>query len=73
MHELVTFPLLFHRFSAGVAHSFTGSAEDRDKLLSISNMYIGENVIKIAYLKILICLSLFKFTMSSSFSNIVLN
>lgn len=46
MHELVTFPLLFHRFSAGVAHSFTGSAEDRDKLLSISNMYIGENVIK---------------------------
>ncbi|CAL9026257.1 unnamed protein product [Prunus brigantina] len=31
------------RFSAGVAHSFTGSAEDRDKLLSISNMYIGVN------------------------------
>ncbi|XP_008241072.1 PREDICTED: putative deoxyribonuclease TATDN1 [Prunus mume] len=31
------------RFSAGVAHSFTGSAEDRDKLLSISNIYIGIN------------------------------
>lgn len=31
------------RFSAGVAHSFTGSAEDRDKLLSINNMYIGVN------------------------------
>ncbi|GAB4834156.1 hypothetical protein Ancab_032420 [Ancistrocladus abbreviatus] len=31
------------RFSAGVTHSFTGSAEDRDKLLSFSNMYIGVN------------------------------
>lgn len=31
------------RFSAGVAHSFTGSAEDRDKLLSFRNMYIGVN------------------------------
>ncbi|XP_062167205.1 uncharacterized protein LOC133873512 [Alnus glutinosa] len=31
------------RFSAGVAHSFTGCAEDCDKLLSFSNMYIGVN------------------------------
>lgn len=31
------------RFFAGVAHSFTGSAEDRDKLLSFSNLYIGVN------------------------------
>ncbi|KAI7990335.1 putative deoxyribonuclease TATDN1 [Camellia lanceoleosa] len=31
------------RFSAGVAHSFTGSAEDRNKLLSFSNLYIGVN------------------------------
>ncbi|KAK9125822.1 hypothetical protein Scep_014668 [Stephania cephalantha] len=30
------------KFSFGVAHSFTGSAEDRDKLLSFSNLYIGE-------------------------------
>ncbi|KAF5177522.1 Tatd dnase domain containing [Thalictrum thalictroides] len=28
---------------AGVAHSFTGSAEDRDKLLSFSNLYLGVN------------------------------
>lgn len=31
------------RFSVGVTHSFTGSAEDRDMLLSFSNMYIGVN------------------------------
>ncbi|XP_021769596.1 putative deoxyribonuclease TATDN1 [Chenopodium quinoa] len=31
------------RFLSGVAHSFTGSAEDRDKLLSFSNLYIGVN------------------------------
>ncbi|KAK9153367.1 hypothetical protein Sjap_000847 [Stephania japonica] len=31
------------KFSSGVAHSFTGSAEDRDKLLSFSNLYIGVN------------------------------
>lgn len=31
------------RFLAGVAHSFSGSAEDRDKLLSFNNMYIGVN------------------------------
>uniref|UniRef100_A0A7C8ZS24 Uncharacterized protein n=1 Tax=Opuntia streptacantha TaxID=393608 RepID=A0A7C8ZS24_OPUST len=31
------------RFLAGVAHSFTGSAEDREKLLSFSNLYIGIN------------------------------
>ncbi|KAF7851942.1 hypothetical protein BT93_L1653 [Corymbia citriodora subsp. variegata] len=31
------------RFTAGVAHSFTGSAEDRDKLLSFSNIYLGVN------------------------------
>ncbi|XP_074264546.1 uncharacterized protein LOC141587029 [Silene latifolia] len=30
-------------FVAGVAHSFTGSAEDRDKLLSFSNLYLGVN------------------------------
>lgn len=32
-----------HRLSAGVAHSFTGSAEDRDKLLSLDNLFIGIN------------------------------
>ncbi|XP_072952141.1 uncharacterized protein [Typha angustifolia] len=31
------------RFSAGVAHSFTGSAEDRDRLLSFNNIFIGIN------------------------------
>uniref|UniRef100_A0A5B7BI20 Putative deoxyribonuclease TATDN1 isoform X1 n=1 Tax=Davidia involucrata TaxID=16924 RepID=A0A5B7BI20_DAVIN len=31
------------RFSAGVAHSFTGSADDRDKLLSFRNLFIGVN------------------------------
>ncbi|CAI9097584.1 OLC1v1034050C1 [Oldenlandia corymbosa var. corymbosa] len=31
------------RFSGGVAHSFTGSAEDRDKLLLFPNMFIGVN------------------------------
>lgn len=31
------------RFTGGVAHSFTGSAEDRDKLLSFRNMYLGVN------------------------------
>ncbi|EEF38280.1 TatD DNase domain-containing deoxyribonuclease, putative [Ricinus communis] len=31
------------KFSAGVAHSFTGNAEDRDKLLLFKNMYIGVN------------------------------
>ncbi|XP_047261855.1 deoxyribonuclease TATDN1-like, partial [Capsicum annuum] len=31
------------RFVAGVAHSFTGSAEDCDKLLSFSNIFIGVN------------------------------
>lgn len=34
---------LFNRFSAGVAHSFTGSAEDRDKLLSFDNLFIGDH------------------------------
>lgn len=29
------------RFSGGVTHSFTGSAEDCGKLLAINNMYIG--------------------------------
>ncbi|KAK4396583.1 putative deoxyribonuclease TATDN1 [Sesamum angolense] len=32
-----------HRFCSGVAHSFTGSAKDRDRLLSFSNLYIGVN------------------------------
>lgn len=32
-----------NRFTGGVAHSFTGSALDRDKLLSFDNMYIGVN------------------------------
>ncbi|KAL2464076.1 TatD related DNase [Forsythia ovata] len=32
-----------HRFCSGVAHSFTGSAEDRDRLLSFSNLFIGVN------------------------------
>lgn len=31
------------RFSAGVAHSFTGTAEDRDRLLSFNNLFIGIN------------------------------
>ncbi|XP_071908522.1 uncharacterized protein [Coffea arabica] len=31
------------RFCGGVAHSFTGSAEERDKLLSFSNIFIGVN------------------------------
>ncbi|KAI4310618.1 hypothetical protein MLD38_035585 [Melastoma candidum] len=31
------------RFTGGVAHSFTGCAEERDKLLSFSNMFIGIN------------------------------
>ncbi|KAL9428234.1 hypothetical protein AB3S75_030259 [Citrus x aurantiifolia] len=31
------------RFTGGVTHSFTGSAEDRDKLLTFNNMYIGIN------------------------------
>ncbi|XP_059668647.1 uncharacterized protein LOC132313739 [Cornus florida] len=31
------------RFCAGVAHSFTGSAEDCEKLLSFSNLFIGVN------------------------------
>lgn len=30
------------RFSAGVVHSFTGSAEDCNKVLSFSNLFIGE-------------------------------
>ncbi|PHT44815.1 hypothetical protein CQW23_13973 [Capsicum baccatum] len=30
------------RFVAGVAHSFTGCAEDSDKLLSFSNVFVGE-------------------------------
>lgn len=38
----VTITFLACRFFAGVAHSFTGSAEDRDKLLSFSNLYIGK-------------------------------
>ncbi|XAR64790.1 hypothetical protein NMG60_11008628 [Bertholletia excelsa] len=32
-----------HRFTAGVAHSFTGSAEDIDKLLSFKDLFIGVN------------------------------
>ncbi|XP_039139474.1 putative deoxyribonuclease TATDN1 [Dioscorea cayenensis subsp. rotundata] len=32
-----------HRFCAGVAHSFTGSAEDRDRLLLFDNLFIGVN------------------------------
>ncbi|XP_047962540.1 deoxyribonuclease TATDN1 isoform X2 [Salvia hispanica] len=32
-----------HRFFSGVAHSFTGSAEDRDRLLSFDNLFIGLN------------------------------
>ncbi|XP_021892423.1 putative deoxyribonuclease TATDN1 isoform X2 [Carica papaya] len=31
------------RFGAGVTHSFTGSTEDREKLLSFHNLYIGVN------------------------------
>uniref|UniRef100_A0A453BMD5 Uncharacterized protein n=1 Tax=Aegilops tauschii subsp. strangulata TaxID=200361 RepID=A0A453BMD5_AEGTS len=30
-----------YRFPGGVTHSFTGTAEERDKLLSIENMFIG--------------------------------
>jgi len=32
-----------HKFIAGVVHSFTGSAEERDQLLAIPNLYIGIN------------------------------
>lgn len=32
-----------YRFPGGVTHSFTGTAEERDKLLSIENMFIGIN------------------------------
>ncbi|GFQ01429.1 putative deoxyribonuclease tatdn1 [Phtheirospermum japonicum] len=32
-----------HRFCSGVAHSFTGSAQDRDRLLSFSNLFTGVN------------------------------
>lgn len=32
-----------HRFTAGVVHSFTGTAEERDQLLTIPNLYIGIN------------------------------
>ncbi|CAH9084592.1 unnamed protein product [Cuscuta epithymum] len=33
----------YDRFCAGVVHSFTDSAEDRDKLLSFNNLFIGVN------------------------------
>ncbi|KAH7425178.1 hypothetical protein KP509_11G043400 [Ceratopteris richardii] len=32
-----------HRFVSGVAHSFTGSAEEREQLLAIRKLYIGIN------------------------------
>ncbi|KAI3688032.1 hypothetical protein L1987_81738 [Smallanthus sonchifolius] len=32
-----------HRFCGGVAHSFTGTPEDRDKLLAFSDLFIGIN------------------------------
>ncbi|GLJ46546.1 hypothetical protein SUGI_0980890 [Cryptomeria japonica] len=32
-----------HRFISGVAHSFTGSSEERDQLLKFDNIYIGIN------------------------------
>ncbi|KAE8790573.1 hypothetical protein D1007_35086 [Hordeum vulgare] len=32
-----------YRFPGGVTHSFTGTAEEREKLLSIENMFIGIN------------------------------
>uniref|UniRef100_A0A7N0V5E6 Uncharacterized protein n=2 Tax=Kalanchoe fedtschenkoi TaxID=63787 RepID=A0A7N0V5E6_KALFE len=35
------------RFTAGVAHSFTGSDEDCAKLLSVSGMYIGETLLSL--------------------------
>ncbi|KAL0374803.1 UNVERIFIED_CONTAM: putative deoxyribonuclease TATDN1 [Sesamum radiatum] len=36
-------PEIQKKFCSGVAHSFTGSAQDRDRLLSFSNLYIGVN------------------------------
>ncbi|KAM3376268.1 hypothetical protein P3S68_014983 [Capsicum galapagoense] len=36
-------PVVLNRFVAGVAHSFTGCAEDSDKLLSFSNVFVGVN------------------------------
>lgn len=33
------------RFGAGVAHSFTGTAEERDKLLSFKSMFIGRQAL----------------------------
>ncbi|CAA0837823.1 TatD related DNase [Striga hermonthica] len=32
-----------HKFCSGVAHSFTGGAQDRDRLLSFNNLFIGVN------------------------------
>lgn len=32
-----------HKFVAGVAHSFTGTVEDRERLLGINNLYVGIN------------------------------
>jgi hypothetical protein len=40
------------RFPGGVTHSFTGTAEERDKLLSFEKMFIGHFpplMIKLAY------------------------
>lgn len=41
--ELISIVNCNYRFSGGVTHSFTGSAEDCGKLLSFNNMYIGEH------------------------------
>lgn len=40
---------ILNRFTGGVAHSFTGSAEDRDRLLAFDSMFIG-NVLFIFYI-----------------------
>lgn len=32
------------RFTAGVVHSFTGTAEERDQLLAVPNLYIGNSL-----------------------------
>jgi Tat protein secretion system quality control protein TatD with DNase activity len=34
-----------HRFHAGVVHSFTGTAKERDQLLAFPNIYIGEHIL----------------------------
>jgi len=40
---------LYFRFTAGVVHSFTGNGEERDQLLAIPNLYIGNSLDSASY------------------------